>query len=186
MSILDQIDEALSGSGKSAFGEDKKPGDKVRGPIVDVDYRQVSDYTTKQPAVFPSGDPKMQFVIRIQAQEPDGDDDGIRAVYIPAWGKRKQWLADAIRDAGATKGSEIMVPGTIFEAEYLGEQKVTGGPSGSYTMGHWRYSFTKAGSSAAAEAADQLGADTPPPGFTADQWAGMPEATKAAIRAAQQ
>lgn len=187
MSILDEIDHALSGGSKSAFTAETPVGTTVTGVITDVDYRQVIDFTTQQPATFPSGDPKMQFIIRIQTdQREDGDDDGIRSIYIPAWGKRKAALAEAIRACGASKGSEVLIPGTTFTATYNGEKRAEGGPSGSYTYKSYTYAFTKAGSSAAAEAADQLGADTPPPGFTADQWAGMPEATKAAIRAAQQ
>ncbi|AZG43476.1 hypothetical protein [Gordonia insulae] len=193
MSILNDIDKALSTGSKSAFTAESAAGEKVRGPIVAVDYRQVTDFTTQQPATFPSGDPKMQFIISIQTdQRQDSEDDGVRSIYIPCWGKRKLALTEAIRESGATKGSEVMVPGVIFEVEYLGEQRVQGGPSGSYTMKAYRYAFTREAAQAAdalttaqsapAQPSDPSGV---PAGFDAATWAGLPDATKTAILAAQ-
>lgn len=170
MSILDQIDQALSSGTKSAFNKESPVGTKVRGPITNVDYRQVTDYTTQQPATFPSGDPKMQFLITIQAGPGDGkDDDGARTIYIPNWGKRKLALTEAIRDCGAEKGSEVLVPGVVFEAEYLGEQKADGGPSGSYTYKAYRYAFDRNASTTAAANAltGQAQAPAPAPAPTA-------------------
>jgi hypothetical protein len=195
MSILDQIDSALSGGSKAAFNAESPVGTVVTGEIVDVDYRQVTDFTTQQPATFPSGDPKMQFIIRVQTtQRSDGDDDGIRSVYIPAWGKRKAALAEAIRASGAAKGSEVMVPGVGFTATYNGEKRGEGGPSGSYTYKEYAYSFNRG--QAASSAADALTQQAPaaqqsapasdlPAGFDATTWAGLPEETKNAIRSAQ-
>lgn len=186
MTILDDIDNALSGGSKSAFSAETPAGTSVTGVITDVDYRQVTDFTTQQPATFPSGDKKMQFIIRIQTdQREDGDDDGLRSIYIPAWGKRKAALTEAIRASGATKGSEVLIPGTTFTATYNGEKRAEGGPSGSYSYKSYTYAFTRGASPAASAAADQIATDTPPAGFTAEQWAGMPEPTKAAILAAQ-
>ena len=187
--ILDQIDSALAGGGKSAFNAETPPGTTVTGKIDRVDYRQVVDFTTQQPAVFPSGDPKMQFIIRIQTDHrDDGDDDGVRAVYIPAWGKRKIALTEAIRASGASKGSEVMIPGVSFSATYNGEKRGEGGPSGSYTYKDYTYTFDRAGASAAVDTLTGTAAPESdvPAGFTDEQWAAMPDATKAAIKAAQQ
>ncbi|MGW0039851.1 hypothetical protein [Gordonia sp. NPDC003376] len=187
MSILDDIDKALSTRSKSAFTADSVAGEKVRGPIISVDYRQVTDYTTQQPATFPSGDPKMQFIVSVQTdQRLDGDDDGARSVYIPNWGKRKQALVEAIRESGASKGSEVMRPGVVFEAVYNGEKRAQGGQSGSYTYKDYTYEFDRgAAASSAADALTSAPAESVPAGFTAEQWASMPEATKQAILAAQ-
>lgn len=187
MSILDDIDNALSGGSKAAFNAESPIGTTVSGTITDVDYRQVTDFTTQQPATFPSGDPKMQFIIRIQTtQSVDDDDDGIRGIYIPAWGKRKAALTKAIRACGAKRGSDVLIPGTGFSATYNGEKRADGGPSGSYSYKSYSYEFTKGASESATAAADAITADEPPAGFTAEQWAKMPDATKTAIRAAQQ
>lgn len=193
MSILDQIDAALSGGSKSAFNADSPVGTVVTGTIVDVDYRQVTDFTTGQPATFPSGDPKMQFIVRVQTtQQVDDDDDGIRSIYIPAWGKRKAALTEAIRNSGAQKGSEVMIPGVGFTATYNGEKRGEGGPSGSYKYKEYVYSF--APGQAAATAADALTSSQPaqttesggvPADFDAAIWNGLPEDTKRTILAAQ-
>lgn len=198
MSIHDEIDKALASGGKSAFNAESRPGDKVRGPIASIDYRQVTDYNSGKPAEFPSGDPKMQFIVNIatQLRDPDNaDDDGIRAVYISNWGKRKIALQEAIRNAGAKKGSEVLREGVVFEVEYLGEQRADGGPSGSYSFKAFRYAFDRASASAADEltsaAAAFAGATaTPPtvapapdlsvcpPGANAATWAGMSDEQK--------
>lgn len=193
MSIYDDIDKALSSGSKSAFTAESTAGEKIRGPIVSVDYRQVLDFTTGQPATFPSGDPKMQFIINLATGQSDNgaDDDGVRAVYISNWGKRKLALQEAIRAAGATKGSEVLREGVVFEAEYLGEQRAEGGPSGSYSFKAFRYGFDR--NAAASSAADELTSATAafggsaatvadlsvcPPGANENTWAGMTDDQK--------
>lgn len=199
MSILDDIDKALSTGSKSAFTAESVAGEKVRGPIISVDYRQVTDFTTQQPATFPSGDPKMQFIISIQTdQRQDDDDDGARSLYIPNWGKRKLALVDAIRVSGASKGSEVLVPGVVFEATYNGEKRAQGGPSGTYSYKDYTYAFDS--SAAANSAADALtiaaapqqqatpapsAPSGPPSGFDAATWDGLAPAVQQQILAAQ-
>lgn len=121
------IDEGLKTGSKSAFSKDDLPGKTVTGTITDLDYRQTTDYTTGKPAEFEDGSPKMQFVITIQTGEQvDADDDGQRAVYIPAWGNKKRALLDAMRAFGSTKASEAFALGNTFTATFLEEKKQFG------------------------------------------------------------
>lgn len=120
--IFAAMDRGLAGGSKSAFTSDSLPGDAITGAVVSVDYKQVNDFNTGEPAYFPSGDPKMQFVIVIQTdQRDDEDDDGRRTIYIPAWGSKKQALVDAMRAEGMRKASEAFVTGNIFTATFVEE-----------------------------------------------------------------
>ena len=120
--IFAAMDRGLAGGSKSAFTSDSLPGDTITGAVVSVDYKQVNDFNTGEPAYFPSGDPKMQFVIVIQTdQRDDEDDDGRRTIYIPAWGSKKQALVDAMRAEGMRKASEAFAAGNIFTATFVEE-----------------------------------------------------------------
>ena len=120
--IFAAMDRGLTGGSKSAFTSDSLPGDTITGAVVSVDYKQVNDFNTGEPAFFPSGDPKMQFVIVIQTdQRDDEDDDGRRTIYIPAWGSKKQALVDAMRAEGMRKASEAFATGNIFTATFVEE-----------------------------------------------------------------
>lgn len=120
--IFAAMDRGLAGGSKSAFTSDSLPGDTITGAVVSVDYKQVNDFNTGEPAYFPSGDPKMQFVIVIQTdQRDDEDDDGRRTIYIPAWGNKKQALVDAMRAEGMRKASEAFAAGNIFTATFVEE-----------------------------------------------------------------
>lgn len=120
--IFAAMDRGLAGGSKSAFTSDSLPGDTITGAVVSVDYKQVNDFNAGEPAYFPSGDPKMQFVIVIQTdQRDDEDDDGRRTIYIPAWGSKKQALVDAMRAEGMRKASEAFATGNIFTATFVEE-----------------------------------------------------------------
>lgn len=120
--IFAAMDRGLAGGSKSAFTSDSLPGDTITGAVVSVDYKQVNDFNTGEPAFFPSGDPKMQFVIVIQTDHRDDeDDDGRRTIYIPAWGSKKQALVDAMRAEGMRKASEAFATGNIFTATFVEE-----------------------------------------------------------------
>lgn len=120
--IFAAMDRGLAGGSKSAFTSDSLPGDTITGAVVSVDYKQVNDFNTGEPAYFPSGDPKMQFIIVIQTdQRDDEDDDGRRTIYIPAWGSKKQALVDAMRAEEMRKASEAFATGNIFTATFVEE-----------------------------------------------------------------
>ncbi|MFT4202168.1 hypothetical protein [Gordonia sp. (in: high G+C Gram-positive bacteria)] len=136
---LNDIDNALSG-GKSVFNKESQPGEEYTAPVIDAELKQATDPDTGNPAVFKSGDPKMQIVIRLRF----GDDD-IRTLYIKTWGKQRDRFNDAIAKAGAKKASEVLKPGTLVRAKYLGPREGQGGPSGSYTYKDYEYEFTLGG-----------------------------------------
>lgn len=152
-SIFDEMDKALQSGHKSAFNADTPAGTTVSGTITGSDYRQVTDYSTKQPAFFPSGDPKMQIIINLHTNLRDNaDDDGERSVYIPMWGAKKYALLDAIKAAGMTSASEAFTPGNLFAATFVGEERKQGS-TGSYTEKIYRYEIRRG--QQAAQAVDQ-------------------------------
>lgn len=72
--------------------------------------RQQTEYGTNNPAVWPSGEPKMQIIVNLQTQERDDpDDDGERTLYV-ASNALKHAIGKAIRDAGA---KDLEVGGTL-------------------------------------------------------------------------
>lgn len=96
----------LGGGGKSATFE--SIGDTVTGTIVGTPtVQQQTDLATGKPKVWDNGDPIQQLVVRLQTSERvDGDDDGVRALYVK--GSKKAGsrslhdaVASAVRAAGA-------------------------------------------------------------------------------------
>ncbi len=167
-SIFDEMDKALQPGHKSAFNADTPAGTTVSGTITGSDYRQVTDYSTKQPAFFPSGDPKMQIIINLHTNLRDNaDDDGERSVYIPMWGAKKYALLDAIKAAGMTSASEAFTPGNLFAATFVGEERKQGS-TGSYTEKIYRYEIRRG--QQAAQAVDQALA-APAQSSGPDPWA---------------
>lgn len=72
--------------------------------------RQQTEFSTGQPAVWPSGEPKMQILVDLQTEEKDDpDDDGERTLYVSSNGM-KHAIGKAIRDAGA---KDLEVGGTL-------------------------------------------------------------------------
>lgn len=119
--MTNPLDEALSGSGaKSAFNKHSPIGTSVTGQVIDATIRQRTEYKTGTPKFWDDGKPQNQVVVRIQTdQRDDGDDDGIRGVYIKTWGADKDALWEAIRQAGGAKASDVLKPGAIFTATFV-------------------------------------------------------------------
>lgn len=186
---LSDIDNALT-SGKSLFNKDSEPGEEYTADIIDAELKQASDPETGDPAIFKSGDPKMQIVVRVQLTA-----DEIRVLYFKTWGKQRDRLNEAINRAGAKKASEVFRPGVKIRAKYLGEKRGEGGPSGSYRYKDYEYEFIRGaaidtaldlatsafGSDATPVAsAPAAGPDlnTVPEGVPAERWAAMDEGQK--------
>ncbi|KAB1647492.1 hypothetical protein F8O06_02830 [Pseudoclavibacter sp. CFCC 14310] len=182
---FEDLDKAFAGSGKSPFDKYSAPGTTVTGTITAVDYRQQTEYGTNQPAVFPSGDPKMQFVIQLQTTEHDDpDDDGIRALYINAWGSKKQALAAAIQASGAHKASEILVPGTVMTATFVGEKQVQG-KTGTFTQKDYTYTLVKGAPAGIDQALSQAAAQPVQQGYVQQPAAQPTQQVPAAQQAPQ-
>lgn len=165
---FDAMDKALRGGAKSAFTKSTPPGTTVGGPITDVQYRQVTDYSTGQPEFFPSGDPKMQFVVSVQTgAREDADDDGVRSIYINAWGNKRKALLDAFRAAGFERASEGFAEGNVFTATYVEERAM---PQGSFREKIYRYEIRRA----AHTGIDQALGPQPPAQYTPRPPAGQP------------
>ncbi|MSS84997.1 hypothetical protein FYJ24_09515 [Actinomycetaceae bacterium WB03_NA08] len=170
---MSSLDDLLSTGAKSAFTRDTPVGTQVRGTIISATQRQKTDYVTKQPKFWDDGSPQMQVIVSIQTdQRSDADDDGVRSIYIKAWGKDKIALSDAIRDAGFTKATEALAPGNIFAAAFIGEE-----PSGKGNpMKVYAYQIQR-GANVPALDANPFGAQQPvQQSVPANPWATAPAA----------
>lgn len=146
------IDSALHGGSKSFFNQYSDPGDTVTGTITKVDVKQVTNYKTKEPEFFPSGDPKKQVILTLQTSlREDADDDGKRSVYIPLWGGKKAALGEAMRAAGMKEASTALALGNTFTARFVGEERKHG-KDGSYTEKIYEYAIQAASTAALNEA----------------------------------
>ena len=121
---LDQLDQALSGGGApSAFNADTPIGTSVTGKVISAEVRQLTDYVTGKPKTWDDGRPQMQVIITLQTEDRDpaiSDDTGERRVFIKTWGVWKEALNAAIKAAGGTKASDVLVPGAKFTATFTG------------------------------------------------------------------
>lgn len=111
----DTLDALLAGGGKTAKFE--KIGDSYTGVVTSAETRQATNFDTGKPEFWDDGNPKKQAVINIQTMERiDEDDDGVRAIYINAWGEKIKALREASRLA---KGAPAV--GDTFTATYIGD-----------------------------------------------------------------
>lgn len=147
--VFDEIQSSLKGQGKGLF-TGAQPGTTYTGTITSIAYKQQVDYQTGQPATFPSGDPKMQYVIRLHVPAlVSSEDDGNRALYIKAWGVQRDWLLQAIeatglKDANGKPSARLaLAPGGEFTATFVREEKVQG-KTGTYTQNVYQYQITPA------------------------------------------
>lgn len=116
---LDSLDSLMNGGGaKAFFNADSQPGATVTGEVVSTEVTQVTDFQSKQPAFWPSGQPKQQIHIVLQTSLPpeDEDDDGRRSLWIKGWGVQVKALRDACRKAGVKSPSK----GDIMTARFTG------------------------------------------------------------------
>lgn len=147
--VFDEIQSSLDGQGRGLF-TGAQPGTTYTGTITGINYTQQTDYQTGVPAVFPSGDPKMQYVIKLHvpALTVDGD-DGARALYIKAWGVQRDWLVKAIEATGLKTSDgkpdarQALAIGGQFTATFVREEQVQG-KTGRYTQNVYEYRITPA------------------------------------------
>jgi hypothetical protein len=87
------------------------------------ELRQQRDYLSKQPMVWPDGEPKMQLVVTLtlDAGCRDGDDDdGKRALFVQ--GQMRAALSDALAEAGAG----VPEVGGHLRVIYVGDEPIAG------------------------------------------------------------
>nr|DAW51578.1 MAG TPA: YenB [Caudoviricetes sp.] len=164
--VFDQIEASLQGQGKGLFTQ-QPVGSSFTGTITGITFAQMTEYGTSQPAVFPSGEPKMQYVIRLHVPAlTTSEDDGARALYIKAWGAQRSWLQEAIEATGLDVRQALAV-GNQITATFAREERVQG-KTGTYTQNVYQYVITPA-----AEANLQQPAPAAPPA-QAPQWYAQP------------
>jgi len=164
--VFDQIEASLQGQGKGLFTQ-QPVGSSFTGTITGITFAQMTEYGTSQPAVFPSGEPKMQYVIRLHVPAlTTSEDDGARALYIKAWGAQRSWLQEAIEATGLDVRQALAV-GNQITATFAREERVQG-KTGTYTQNVYQYVITPA-----AEANLQQPAPDAPPA-QAPQWYAQP------------
>jgi hypothetical protein len=153
--MTDDLDRLLTQvGGKSYFTRDSRVGDSVTGPIVSIDVRPATDYTTKEVMHWPDGNVKEQIVVIVRAEgitPEDADDDLNRAIYVKGWGVQRSAFIEA---AKAHKPE----PGDRFTATFVAEKP---NPKGGNPAKVYEYRITPMSASDAwlSKAADVAPAD---------------------------
>lgn len=108
-----------------SFKFGRNPGSSISGMIIEAPALvQQKDFETKEPVVWPSGDPKMQVVLTIDTGKSNGDDDGLRKLYLSSR-KQLEALGRAVAQAGVAEpavGGEFKMTFTEY-----GEPTAKGG-----------------------------------------------------------
>ena len=113
MSIMDEIYEG--GGAKSIKWTDI--GQTVEGTITALRSKQLTEFNTEIPEVWPSGEPKMTPIITIQTTlSDDSDDDGKRDIYLRA--HRYTAFAEALREAYKVKPSDQAMVGATLKIRF--------------------------------------------------------------------
>jgi hypothetical protein len=174
----------LGGSGGKSAKFDHH-GATVAGTISQApEVRQQTKLEDGTPLTWDNGDPKMQLVVTLQTDlREDGDDDGIRKLYVkgskdPASKSLHAAVAGAVQAAGA-KSLEV---GGRLSVTYVGDGVAK--TRGYTAPKQYEASYTPAaaGFLAVDEQVVAAVADLAPPGFTQQQWDSFNDVQKAALR----
>lgn len=146
---FDILNDALKGGAKTAKFD--QIGRTWSGPLTGIEKRQATNFDTSKPEFWDDGNPKEQYVISIQTDlREDENDDGIRAVYIKDWGDQKKALRAALQAFGGTPSN-----GDIFTATYYADGEK---PQRGFAPKLYKYEFQKVNPLAA----EALNAGFPP------------------------
>jgi hypothetical protein len=177
---LDDANEFLLAGGVTS-AKFEAIGAMVSGTICrKPEVQQQREIDTGKPKFWDDGKPRQQIVVHLQTSARDPaveDDDGIRALYVR--GNMLRAVREAVRKAGAT-----LTVGGVLAVTYTGdgEQKNRGFNAPKL------YSATyapprDAGDAAVADVLDAAPPAAPaglPPGFSAEEWAALPQDKKEA------
>lgn len=133
--MTNSIDDLLSGGGKTA----KFPvvGTTYQGTVVSAEPRQSTNFDTGKPEFWEDGKPRMQIVIALEtAERLDAEDDGVRSVYIKAFGDQRKALQAAAKAAGGSPAK-----GDFFKVTYVGDGEK---PARGYAPKIYAYEIRKA------------------------------------------
>lgn len=193
-------DLLMSGGIKSIGWKEHQVGYTVIGTVVDEPkVVQMTKYDSTELDFWPSGDPKLeiQVILQTELRDPANPyDDGKRKLHIQP--RMMNPVREACQRAGAPGlqiGGKLAVrrtggtgaTGSPFEfaAEY---QQPAVDPGGLLAASQPPAAAAPATPPAAAPVQGSLmtavAVDTPPPGIDAEKWKNLPEAQKAAVRAA--
>ena len=112
---LPTADQMLTETSSAKFAD---PGATVTGVIMEVPVsQQCTDFNTKLPEFFPSGDPKMELVITLDVDAPDGIPVKVYAKYL---------MLKEIRAASRAAGAPIGVGG-LLTVTYVGDGEAKAG-----------------------------------------------------------
>lgn len=105
-------------------------GDTVTGKVVSFREAQVQKYGTNDLDFWPDGQPKMQVIIVLETdEEEDGDDDGMRSLYIAST-RQKRALLNALRLGGSKEPDE----GGTLTMTYTGNDPKSKNPANPAKM----------------------------------------------------
>lgn len=108
--MTNEVNNFLMGGGIPA-AKFVNVGDQIVGFVGDQEMRQQTDYKSKEPMVWPDGNPRMQLVLTLVTEDRvDNDDDGLRKVYVK--NQMAQALGFAIREAGGKRledGGKVLI-----------------------------------------------------------------------------
>ena len=121
--MSDAVNDFLMG-GAGASAKFDYPGDTVAGTITAMRTEQQTDYKTGQPKFWDNGNKVEQLVIGLQTDlREDGDDDGIRNLYIKGSAKiGSQSSHDAVRAAVQASGAKTLDVGGWLALSFIGEE----------------------------------------------------------------
>lgn len=118
----------LDGGGKSWSPDDV--GDMIAGTILGIKRVQQTSFDDGTPLTWSNGDPRMQTVVELQTDQGDGDDDGVRSVWLKGGNfeiaegsglSGEKALAAAAKEAGAKSIDE----GAKLKVRFSGKSKPT-------------------------------------------------------------
>jgi hypothetical protein len=118
MSIDPDVNDMLNGEGGPPAFKFDELGKVAKGRIVGAAKRQATEFGTGKPLTWPDGNPQMQIVITMRAD--DGDE-----FRLFAKGQMQGALRDALREAGANleEGGELAVKFESEEPTNFGSKK---------------------------------------------------------------
>lgn len=117
------INDFLLGGG-SASARFDTVGDTITGTITNQEVRQQTDIATGDPLVWANGDPRMQLLVTLQtALRDDGDDDGLRTLYVKGSKKTgSRSLHDAVASAVRAASAKGLEDGGTLTVKYVGDE----------------------------------------------------------------
>lgn len=119
----DPANSFLMGAG-GASAKFENPGDSVTGTVVSAEVTNQTDMVTGAVQTWDNGEPKQQLVVTLQtSQRADGDDDGVRKVYVKGSKKAgSRSLHDAVASAVRASGAKGLTPGGTLTVKYIGDE----------------------------------------------------------------